>query len=225
MGLAKTLPLGEVVEVRIPTVGQETLRDLSRTRLQAQKTLKLSNQRLNAPLLRRGVSYPDTKRTVKYTAWLHRQHFGQAGTEFSYHADVELVELLAAHLKHFDQHIEETTPTCEYAQVINALMCTRGMSLTTGFSLAVEVGDWSRFTGNRVSSYFGLVPSEHSSGQKRAQGSITKAGNTYARMLLVEASWHQKPAFSRPGIRLQQQTGHQVATADRASGCNDNWTS
>lgn len=168
MGLAKILSLGEVAEVRIPTVEQESLRDLSRTRLQAQKTLKLSKQRLNALLLRHGVAYPETKWTGKHTAWLHRQHFGQAGTEFSYQADVELVELLAAHLKHLDQRIKETAPACEYARVIDALMCMRGIALTTGFGLAVEVGDWTRFTASSIGSYLGLVPSEHSSGQKRA---------------------------------------------------------
>lgn len=198
MGLAKILSLGEVTEVRIPTMEQESLRDLS-------QTLKLAKQRLNALLLRHGVSYPDTKWSVKHMHWLHQQHFGQAGTEFSYQADVELVELLAAHLKRLDQRITEIAPTCEYAQVINALMCMRGMAMTTGFGLAVEVGDWTRFTGSSIGSYLGLVPSEHSTGQKRTQGSITKAGNTYARMRLVEASWHQKPAFSRPGIRLQRQ--------------------
>lgn len=51
MGLAKILSLGEVVEVRIPTMEQESLRDFSRTRLQAQKTLRLSMQRLNALLI------------------------------------------------------------------------------------------------------------------------------------------------------------------------------
>ncbi|MGP5046838.1 IS110 family transposase [Glutamicibacter ardleyensis] len=205
MGLAKILSLGEVAEVRIPTMEQEALRDLSRTRLQAQKTLKLAKQRLNALLLRQGVAYPDTKWTLKHMAWLHQQHFGQAGTEFSYQADVELVELLAAHLNRLDQRIKEIAPACEYARVIDALMCMRGIALTTGFGLAVEVGDWTRFTGSSIGSYLGLVPSEHSSGQKRAQGSITKAGNTYARLLLVEASWHQKPTFDRPGLRLQRQ--------------------
>jgi hypothetical protein len=38
----------------------------------------------------------------------------------------------------------------------------------------------------------GLVPSEHSSGERRRQGSITKAGSTHARRLLVEASWHYR---------------------------------
>lgn len=204
--LARMLSLGEVTKVRIPSVEQEALRDLSRTRLQAQKTLAHSKQRLNALLLRHGRVYSEpSKWTRQHKEWLHRQHFDQAGTEFSYQADVELVELLEAHLKRLDQQIADLTPLCEYAEVINALMCLRGVALTTAFGLAVEIGDWTRFTGSSIGSFMGLVPSEHSSGQKRSQGSITKAGNTYARRLLVEAAWHQKPTFNRPGIRLYRQ--------------------
>lgn len=55
-------------------------------------------------------------------------------------------------------------------------------------SSAVEIGDWTRFTGSFIGSYLGLVPSENSSGQSRRQGPITKAGNTYARKLLIEAA-------------------------------------
>lgn len=67
-------------------------------------------------------------------------------------------------------------------------MCFRGIDITTAFGLAVEIGDWTRFTGASIGAYLGLVPSEHSSGTTRSQGSITKAGNTYARRLLVEAA-------------------------------------
>lgn len=50
------------------------------------------------------------------------------------------------------------------------------MSTLTGFALAVEIGDWSRFTGNTIGSFVGLVPTEYSSGATRVQGSITKTG-------------------------------------------------
>jgi transposase len=52
--------------------------------------------------------------------------------------------------------------------------------MVTAFALAVEIGDWHRFTGNTIGSFVGLVPSEHSSGSARVQGSITKTGNTHA---------------------------------------------
>ena len=40
--------------------------------------------------------------------------------------------------------------------------------------------------------YLGLVPSEHSSGQRTSRGSITKTGNTHARRLLTEAAWNYR---------------------------------
>ena len=53
-----------------------------------------------------------------------------------------------------------------------------------------EIGDFKRFQNpQQLMSYLGLVPSEHSSGEKNRRGSITKAGNTHVRRMLVEASW------------------------------------
>ena len=65
------------------------------------------------------------------------------------------------------------------------LGCLRGVSTLTGFTLAVEIGDWHRFTGNSIGSFVWLVPSECSSGNSRTQGSITKTGNTHVRRLFV----------------------------------------
>ena len=71
----------------------------------------------------------------------------------------------------------------------------------TGFALAVEVGDWERLSGASIGSYLGLVPTEHSSGDTRRQGGITKTGNTHARRLLTEAAWHHKARY-RPGTTM-----------------------
>jgi transposase len=56
-----------------------------------------------------------------------------------------------------------------------------------------------------VMSFLGLVPSEHSSGDQRRQGSITKSGSEHARRLLVEAAWHyrRRPARGRELERRQ----------------------
>ena len=61
------------------------------------------------------------------------------------------------------------------------LGCLRGIGTLTGFALAVEIGDWHRFTGNSIGSFVGLVPAEYSSGSSRSQGPITKTGNGHAR--------------------------------------------
>jgi len=67
----------------------------------------------------------------------------------------------------------------------------------------VEIGDWSRFTGSSIGAYVGLVPSEHSSGTSRVQGSITKAGNTHVRRLLIESAWHHRKSYSTSGPTLR----------------------
>ena len=77
------------------------------------------------------------------------------------------------------------------------------MSTLTAFGLAVEVGDWHRFTGASIGAYLGLVPTESSSGQQRWQGSITKAGNAHARRLLVEAAWHHRRTYRNPSAVMQ----------------------
>jgi hypothetical protein len=54
-------------------------------------------------------------------------------------------------------------------------------------------------------SYVGLVPGEYSSGPKRRQGAITKAGNSAARRMLVEVAWHyQHSARVTPIIAKRQ---------------------
>ena len=68
-------------------------------------------------------------------------------------------------------------------------------------------------------AYLGLVPSEHSSGERQRRGTITQAGNVHVRRLLIEAAWHYR---HRPGVgvnlrrRRQGQPSGIIAIADRA---------
>jgi len=56
--------------------------------------------------------------------------------------------------------------------------------------LTAEIGDYRRFASPRqLMTYLGLVPSEHSTGETRRQGRITRTGNTHVRRILVEAAW------------------------------------
>ncbi|WP_422934126.1 IS110 family transposase [Sinomonas sp. P47F7] len=201
--LAEMLAVGAVTEVRIPDPETEALRDLSRLRATAARDLAHARQHLNAILLRHGLRYPKgTKWTGVHRAWLHRQVLGDPVLQFAYAAEVEQAEMLEARLKRIDMELERIAAACRYAPVINALMCLRGIRATTGFGLAVEIGDWTRFSGSSIGSYLGLVPSEQSSGQSRHQGPITKAGSSYARKLLVEAAWQHRRPYARPGDRL-----------------------
>jgi len=55
--------------------------------------------------------------------------------------------------------------------------------------------------------FLGLIPSEYSSGERRRQGSITKAGNTHARRALVEGAWaYRYPAKVSRHLQLRLET-------------------
>ena len=72
---------------------------------------------------------------------------------------------------------------------------------------ALASGDLRRFENPRqLMAYVGLVPSEHSSGDRRRMGSITKAGNARVRHILVQAAWsyRRRPTVGAPLKRRQQ---------------------
>jgi transposase len=73
--------------------------------------------------------------------------------------------------------------------VVEAIQALRGVELTGAVILMTELGDITRFDNPRqLMSYLGLTPSEYSSGERRRQGGITKAGNSHARRALVEGA-------------------------------------
>jgi hypothetical protein len=83
----------------------------------------------------------------------------------------------------------------KWAPVVRALMSLRGVQELTAMTLVAEVGDFSRFDDPRsLMHFFGLTPSEHSSGASRVQGGLTKCGNAHCRRVLVEAAWQYRLA-------------------------------
>ena len=194
--LAQLLQVGQITAVRVPTVPQEAARDLVRAREDIRVDLLRARHRVSKLLLRHGhVYYGGKAWTGAHRAWLRRIQFEQLGTRAAFEADLEAVEFAIARRDRLDDAIAAMAANSEFTPTVRKLWCLRGISTLTAFALAVEIGEWERFTGASIGAYLGLVPSEHSSGSSRRQGSITKAGNTHVRRLLVEAAWHHKPRY------------------------------
>lgn len=197
--LARLLRLDEVTSVAIPSVDQEAARDLVRAREDCRGDLMRARHRLSKLLLRHGiVYYGGAAWTGKHDVWLRQEALSQLtshATRLAFDSDYEAVLTVKARRDRLNTAIEEMAAHGEYTDLVHRLGCLRGVSTLTGFALAVEIGDWHRFTGNSIGSFVGLVPSEYSSGSSRVQGSITKTGNTHVRRLLVEAAWHHRPRY------------------------------
>ena len=215
--LARLLRLDEIVSVRIPTPAEEAARDLVRARESARQDLMRARHRLSKLLLRHGIVYCGGKAwTDLHDRWLHRQRFDSIPTRAAFEDAYETVVLATARRARLDEKITALAGDSEFTPLTRRLACLRGISTLTGFALAVELGDWERFTGGSIGAYLGLVPSEHSSGQSRVQGAITKTGNTHVRRLLVEAAWHHRTTY-RPGVVLQRRW-EQAPAAARTRG-------
>jgi transposase len=74
--------------------------------------------------------------------------------------------------------------------VIALLATAPSVGPLTASAVVATIDDVTRFSSaHQFEAFLGLVPGERSSGEKRRIGRITKAGNSRARYLLIEAGW------------------------------------
>ena len=225
--LARLLRLDEITSVAIPTIDQEAARDLVRAREDARGDLMRARHRLSKLLLRYGIVYSGGKAwTVAHDHWLRHDALAELSTRggrsirATFDNNYDTLLSVLARRDRLDVLIEQMAADSEFTPVVRRLGCLRGISTLTAFALAVEIGNWHRFTGHSIGSFVGLVPAEYSSGASRAQGPITKAGNSHARRLLVEAAWHHRSPY-RPSKTMHQRWSLAPAAA-RARGDQGN---
>ncbi len=220
--LAKLLHLGEIVEVAVPSVGQEAARDLVRAREDSRSDLMSARHRLSKLLLRQGIVYSGGKAwTTTHDRWLRGQRFDQTGLQHAFDAAYDAVAAVIDRRDRLDAAIAVMAADSEFTAVVDRLGCLRGISTLTGFGLAVEIGDWHRLDARRIGAYLGMTPTEHSSGASRSLGGITKTGNTHARRLLIEAAWHHRQPY-RPSSPTMRARWDKAPAAARRRGDEGN---
>jgi len=201
--LCRLLRLDEFTAVTVPDAGTEAARDLVRVREACRADLMRVRHRVSHLLLRHGIVYSGGKAwTNLHLAWLARQRLDGVPAQWAFDEALDQVLNLTDRRDRLEARIGELAADSPWTPMVHRLGCLRGIATLTGFALAVEIDDWTRFDGNSIGAYLGLIPSEHSSGQSRSQGPITKTGNGHARRLLVEAAWHHQSRYV-PGKTLR----------------------
>jgi transposase len=211
---------GQLVEVRIPEVDTEAMRDLERARDDAKNAERAARHQLDKFLLRHGRSWSRTKWTRLHWGWIERQEFPAESSRRVLADYIRAVREATARVERLEKDIEELVETWALRPLVKAFQALRGVGLITAVILAAEIGDYARFgTPRELMSYLGLVPSESSSGQRRRQGRITRTGNGHVRRILTEASWNYRfrPRPSRAiRKRRESQSVEVVVIAERA---------
>lgn len=148
--LARLLRLDEFTSVAIPTVDQEAARDLVRAREDCRGDLMTARHRLSKLLLRHGIVYYGGKAwTGKHDQWLRTEALPELttrATRMTFDSSYDTVLVTRARRDRLDAAIEEMAADSEFTPLVRRLGCLRGIGTLTGFALAVEIGDWHRFT-------------------------------------------------------------------------------
>lgn len=219
--LAELLRAGLLTEVLPPTPEQEALRDLCRCREAVRRARQRARQQLASFLLRLGIVYRKGRHwTLAHTRWLRSLSFEQPFQGLAFEQYLALVELLDERLKGIEQELLVAAEQPPHHQLVGQLRCFHGIDTLSALTIVAEVHGFGRFKSPRqLMSYLGLTPSESSSGDRRRQGAITKAGNSHVRRILVEAAKHYRH-WPRVGTRLRKRREGQptgvVGIADKA---------
>ena len=142
--------------VRVPTRSQEGARDLVRSRADARGDLMTARHRLSKMLLRRGIVYDGARTWTRiHDAWLRRVRrdhvIGMGPSALAAFDDAyDTVVHTTARRDRLDEAIAGLYHDGELAPTARRLACLRGVSALTAVSLAVEIGDWSRFKGSTI---------------------------------------------------------------------------
>ena len=219
--LAEYSRSGALRAVWIPDASDEAIRDLSRAREDAINARHQARLQLKSFLLRHDVRYAGkTSWGPAHYRWLAEQAFGAGAAQTAFTEYCLTVQAADQRVQRLTQALEGSAAQWRFADVVAALQALRGVAMVTAIGLVAEIGDLSRFDHPRkLMGYLGLVPCEHSSGERTRRGSITKTGNQHARRLLTEAAWQYRfPArISRAAQLRQQGLSEQVrATAWKA---------
>ena len=219
--LAELLRAGLLTAVRPPSEKEESARDLVRCREDVLEDLSRCRHRLGKMLLRRGLIYRDGHAwTLRHRGWLRSLRFEEPTDQVVLEDYLLALEQMEQRLKALDRELEALSQTQPYRQWVGVLGCYRGIGTVTAITILAELHGFERFTSPRqLMAYLGLVPTEHSSGEKLARGRITKAGNAHVRRVLIEAAHHYRHAASVGhllGKRRQGQPAWAIAVADKA---------
>lgn len=187
---------GQLTAVHIPSLEEEMVRDLVRTRkflsgqMTALKIFILSTCR------RMGINYHEGENvdkhywTKQHREWLAQKIKGQTNRAQVINLTMLLQQLgqIEERIELYDIEIEGFAQSEAYREGVKSLCCYRGIDTLTAMTLVTELGDIRRFSHPRqLCSYAGMELTEYSSGGHERRYRMSKMGNRHVRTSVVEA--------------------------------------
>jgi transposase len=197
--LARLHRAGELTGIHVPDAVDESIRDLTRARADAVHDLTRAKQRLKSFLLRQGYRYSGKANwSEPHQRYLRELVLPLPALKAVLEEYLLTISQRMAQVGRLDELIEAQVPSWRMYPAVQALMTLRGVQLNAAAVIVAELGDIHRFHHPRhLMAFLGLVPKEHTTGDSRKLGAITKTGNAHARWILCEIVQH---AFLPPKV-------------------------
>jgi transposase len=184
------LRTGELKIVNVPERKYRDLRHLVRLRVRYRKGIIATKCRLKSLYLFEGLQFPEGKWTRKVIAEIGKID-SSSGVDFKAKQllkDLEFYKLqekkTRAEIRDFCRLDEELSRCIEY------LMSLPGVGWIISSYFLAALGGWKHLESTKSSGgFFGLGPSEDSTGDQVKRGRITAIGDPVARKMMIQASW------------------------------------
>ncbi len=218
--LAQNYAAGMLSIVHPPSEEEEAVRSLVRCRTSFKDTQKRIKFQINSFLLGQGLRWPRSKWTFAHRKWLKNLQLSSPHLQHVLEEHLSHLHYMESRLDNLDRQIEEIARSEVYAPSVKKLRAFKGIGTLGAMILIAEITDFQRFANPRaLMAFLGLIPSENSSGDKRVDGAITKAGNRRCRTQLIESVQHY---VKSPYISLQMKcdlSQVDASTANTAIRC------
>lgn len=169
-------------------------RELVRSRKQLVQHRSDLCRQIRSKLQFHGIEVPDelTPRNWSndFLEWLEEGPSERPRLNTIFETFVDEYRSLTERIRQLHREIEQMAKEERYAERVELLRTAPGVGLLTAMVVLVEVGRLDRFDNcQQLAAYLGLIPSEHSSGERQSRGSLVRSGNKRVQTALIEASW------------------------------------
>jgi transposase len=192
--LSENLRGGQLKSIHVPSPLYRELRHLTQLREVLVSELAGMKQRIKSLLLFEGIEFPPAPAGSQWSFMVKDKlrKLPCSGT-VRFKLD-QLLDSLEFNEKQVLKAIREIRRYCqndpELSQCMKYLMTLPGIGWITASQLLARIGDWRELNNIRqLGGFLGLVPTEHSTGERTDRGSITRTGDERLRSKLIQASW------------------------------------
>lgn len=200
--MVRKLELRDLKGIYIPTRIEHERRQLVRTYGQAVKERKRAQVRIRSLFQEHGRRGPAPRLGwAPYALWLQEQQLAEP-VKLCVETLLALRTMADVQVKRLRGQLLILTRHQDYRSIVEALCEHPGVGPLSAIRFVLELMDINRFrTADSIGHYFGLTPSEYSTGMSVERGAILKRGPGSLRAAMLQCGWASVRPPGDPELR------------------------